>query len=573
MPRLLPITLLSLTFAYLLPRHYPALLSPSPAITFLTVFLPLLLTSALYHVLLYPRFLSPLRYLPGPKPSTLLLGEFPLIYRLPTGFPHITWQKLPNDGLIRYLGLWNTERLFPTSIEMLKEILHTQADVFVKPNTLGGLSTILGKRGLFFAEGEEQKHYRRMLLPSFGVTHLRKLVPVFWDKAMEMVDCIIREAQIPTEDETVTDEEREKGRLVDISKWASLATLDIIGTAGFGYDFNALKNGEEANELSNAYAKLLKRDRAAMGWIMLMMLLPWWLAYWLPTESARTIRKSQKTFQRVSTQLIRERREKQLSNPQSKDSDIKDNDILSVMLRSGEFDTPSGEEIARDQIMTFLAAGHETTATALSWALHALTLHPAHQSLLRTELYTLFPRGPPKALTHADLTQLPKLRNFCLEVLRLYPPVPLTLRTAKRETILNGGVRVPKGTMVVVVPWALHRSTGLWGDDAGEFRPGRWEGYGQPGKECTINSWMLQTFISGPRSCIGEKFSLWEFMVLVTGVVGRVEVRERVEGVGRRLEEMGSIVEIQGGITGKPKDGRVWVKEVEWGSSRGEKEE
>lgn len=373
MPKhLLPITAASLAAAYLLPRHYPELISSSPIFTFFAVFAPLIFAQIVYNVVLYPKLLSPLRHIPGPKASTFFMGEFPTIYRLPSGEPQIAWLDIPNSGLIRYLGLWNTERLFPTSPDTLREVMHTKAHIFVKPSTLGGLSTVLGKRGLFFALGEEHRHYRKMLLPSFALRHLKGLVPVFWEKALEMGNGIAAEAAgtAPAFDDpaasssssssssTSGDEEKGKGRRVDMSRWASLATLDIIGAAGFGYDFGALKRGDHANELSAAYASLLRRDKAAMITFVLNMMLPWWLIFRLPTERAKTIRKANKTIRQVCSQLIKDRRAVQLSGDQ-KEGDGKD--ILSVMLNSGEFDTPDGQAIARDQIMTFLAAGHETS--------------------------------------------------------------------------------------------------------------------------------------------------------------------------------------------------------------------
>lgn len=153
-------------------------------------------------------------------------------------------------------------------------------------------------------------------------------------------------------------------------------------------------------------------------------------------------------------------------------------------------------------------------------------------------------------MTADDLDRLPQLRNFCSEVLRLFPPVPLTLRVAATSTTISGNF-VPKGTVVVIVPWALHRSKSLWGPDAAEFNPKRWEERGKAGAEQGESSYAFQTFISGPRSCIGEKFSLLEFRALLAIIVGRFEL-EKLEG------EM----EIRGGITAKPKEGRVWVREV-----------
>src|SRR5690606_36702960 len=97
------------------------------------------------NVVLYPKLLSPLRHIRGPKASAFFMGEFPTIYRLPSWEPQVAWIDIPNSGLIRYLGLWNTERLFPTSPDTLREVMHTKAHICMKPSTLGGLPPVLGR--------------------------------------------------------------------------------------------------------------------------------------------------------------------------------------------------------------------------------------------------------------------------------------------------------------------------------------------------------------------------------------------------------------------------------------------
>ena len=124
-----------------------------------------------------------------------------------------------------------------------------------------------------------------------------------------------------------------------------------------------------------------------------------------------------------------------------------------------------------DQMMTFLAAGHEITATSMIWAIRALS-QPENrhiQSRLRAEIRTAFPSGLPTTVTYDQISSLKYLSRITSEVLHLYLPVGVTLRVAAEYASLNGAF-VPKGAFIVLSPFAINRSVVLWGVDAEEFR-------------------------------------------------------------------------------------------------------
>ncbi|KAI5778387.1 cytochrome P450 [Geopyxis carbonaria] len=520
--------------AVLLPRSYPQF---APVVTFAAAALTQFVALLVYTVVLYPYYLSPIRHLPGPKCTSWVLGEFPTIFKLPAGEPQRPWSRLPNNGLVRYLGLFNRERIMVTNAKTLQEALHTNASIWVKPQFGGGLNVILGRRGLFFAEGAEHRHLRKQITPAFSHGQVKNLVPVFWEKAVYLGDKVAEEAA-----EGATEDEKADGKVVDISRWCTLSTLDIIGAAGFGYDFQAMETGGESNELAAAFSTLFKRTPMAIFLGLLGMFVPFWLTYWLPFQRSRDVRHAHRTLQRVCLELVQnKRRALQEGKPEATES----RDILSTLLKSGEYDSADGQAVARDQIMTFLAAGHETTSTALSWAVHLLTQYPTIQSALRADVRAAFPAGLPANITFDQLESLKSLRNFCHETLRYIPPVPLTMRVNNAATTL-GGEFIPKNTVLVVCPWALHRDPAVWGADADEFRPERWE-EGMQG-----SNYNFQTFLAGPRSCIGKEFSNTEFRALLAVLVGRFEF-------GRA----GGEVEIAGGLTARPKGGlKVRVREV-----------
>lgn len=207
-------------------------------------------------------------------------------------------------------------------------------------------------------------------------------------------------------------------------------------------------------------------------------------------------------------------------------------DIVTVALGSGGF----GDEQLVDQLMTLLAAGHDTTASALTWALYQLLRFPDKQRRLRDEVRAGLPPPTPGggAVSSADVDALPYLHAVCSEALRTHSPVPLTVREAARDTTVQG-VAVPRGPRLAVAPWATNVDAALWGPDAAEFRPERWLGPGAGsgggavgagagvGVGGAASNYAFLTFLHGPRSCIGAGFARAELACVLAAWVGRFD--------------------------------------------------
>lgn len=183
------------------------------------------------------------------------------------------------------------------------------------------------------------------------------------------------------------------------------------------------------------------------------------------------------------------------------------------MMEEGSF---TDEEL-KNQLMTFMAAGHETTASSLTWCLYALARNPDMQTRLRNEIRAGIPSLDSPITTPETIDSIRYLRNFCNEVTRFYPPVPITLREADVDTTICDQF-IPKGTTIIVCPSAINKSKEFWGEDADVFNPDRWDKEGGAGG-ATTNFAML-TFLAGPRSCIGQKFAVEEFRCMVAALVG-----------------------------------------------------
>lgn len=370
-------------------------------------------------------------------------------------------------------------------------------------------------------------------MPAFAYRHIKDLYPVFWAKSTEMIKAL---ADFTKSQQGEPPSDVAKVPSVEIGDWSNRVTLDIIGTAGMGRDFGSLEDPE--TELATTYKTILQTGGQAALLGLLSLFVPFWLVRSIPVARNKEIPIAVQTIRRTCRQLIEHKKHALESKDQQRGKDI-----ISVALSSGGFT----EENLVDQMMTFLAAGHETTATAMIWAVYALCRNPHYQTRLRDEIRSNLPsiEDASAPISAELLDRLPFLHAVCNEVLRLYPPVTLTLREAAKNTTI-GDQYVPKGTKIILCPGAVNSSKALWGPDALEFNPERWLAPGQANSGGAPSNYAFLTFLHGPRSCIGQAFAKAEFAVLVAGLVGRFEME---------LADPEAELKIRTGITARPKGG------------------
>ncbi|CAK7205634.1 hypothetical protein SEUCBS139899_008412 [Sporothrix eucalyptigena] len=541
------------------------------ASTFVGTYLVQCIAYGIWSLFLYPFYFSPLRHLPQPKSGNVfLLGQFPRINRETTGKPALEWiNTIPNDGLIRYLGLFNQERLIITKPKALAEVLVSKNYDFVKPSQMRhALSRILGV-GILLAEGDEHRFQRKMLAPAFAFRHIKDLYPVFWRKGRESVVAMRRQIN-EQRAAAFPGAPPEESTHLEINSWASRVTLDIIGEAGLGRDFRALENPN--NELTATYRSMLNPTGAARTLAILGLIFPRWFVRLLPFRRNTDIVHASKFLRQTCADLVQEKRAKMQTNKKAEADNntprVTDVDILSVALESGGF---TDEKLA-DQLMTFLAAGHETTSSAMTWAIYLLCANPEVQDRLRAEIRANLPslgddldlepsvvtdeaRAARRDVSSVDLDHLPYLNAVCSEVLRYFSPVPATFRETAVDTTIQGQF-VPRGTRIMLVPWAVNKSVELWGPDALKFDPERWlrPGDGTSGSSAAASpsgsNYSFMTFLHGPRSCIGLQFARAEFACLLATWVGRFQFR--VQNLADLDEDS---LEIQGNVSARPKKG------------------
>lgn len=200
---------------------------------------------------------------------------------------------------------------------------------------------------------------------------------------------------------------------------------------------------------------------------------------------------------------------------------------------------------------------HETTSSAFTWLCYLLASRPEVQRRVREEIRAAIPKASnePGVDIAKVLEGLPYLNGICNETLRLYPTVPVTVRTSIRDTEVIGRP-IPKGVDVIISPWATNRNPRLWGEDAEEFKPERWIDDGKPNNNGGADSNYAQlTFLHGPRSCIGQGFAKAELRCLVAAFAGRFE--------WEMLDKESDLIPA-GVITIKPKNGlHLRLKQIE----------
>lgn len=444
----------------------------------------------------------------------------------------------------------NKERVLLTSSKAISEVLVTKNYDFQKPSSFRwSLGRILGI-GILLAEGDEHKRQRKSLMPAFAFRHIKDLYPLFWSKSKEAVRAMTE--QVRADASAAGGEggsEKDAANLaavMELGDWVSRATLDIIGVAGLGRDFGAIKDPN--NTLSSTYRAVFQPSKQARFLAMLNLFVPGWIVNKIPLKRNDDINQASAVIRGVCRDLVREKRERLARK------ELTDVDILSVAIESGGF---SDDDLV-NQMMTFLAAGHETTASAMQWAIYLLCLHPEVQTRLRDEVRERLPSvNSHEDITALDIDHMPYLAAVCNEVLRYYSPVPMTQREARVDTTI-AGQRIPRGTVAILCPWSVNRSPSLWGDDAGKFDPERWLAKDEKDRASAArggaeSNYAFLTFLHGPRSCIGMGFAKAEFACLLAAVVGRFsfELKNKEEYDEKNME-------YKGGVTVRPAKG-LWV--------------
>ncbi|KAJ7671617.1 cytochrome P450 [Mycena polygramma] len=488
-----------------------------------------LIAYAVFHLVqfLYRDLTSPLRGMIGPANPNVLFGNF---------------MQMANDVLLTdkwrqefgpnfvFKGLFNVSELHTSDTKAISHIVNRSVVYQKAPFNRYSVQRFFGN-GILSAELEDHKRQRRVMNPAFGVAQIRQMTGVFMAKAIKLRD--------------IWDAEMDGNNTIEVFSWLRRATLDIIGEAGFSHQFNGLDN--KPSDLNEVFAQLFdsptsQRDtalRLVQAMIPILRLVP------VPSRLFNAARK--KMFS-IGHELVEQ--SKLASSKELTEGCLTGHrDLLSLLLKANvradipEYQRMSDEEVI-GQIFTFFVAGHETTSSAISWALYALSANQEAQTKLREELLSVSSDTP----TMDELNSLVYLEWVVRETMRVHAPLVFTTRMAMEDDVLPLGkpyidkegeihtsLPIRKGQMIHIPILAVNTDKEIWGPDAAEFKPERWDMVPEAAKAIPSVWGNLLTFFAGPHNCIGFRFSLVEQKALLFTLIRAFKFEQAVPegGIGR----------------------------------------
>lgn len=353
------------------------------------------------------------------------------------------------------------------------------------------LSPLLGD-GLFVSDGEVWRERRRVVAPIVHVSRLPDFAPVMVQTALEARE---RWASLPL------------GAEIDVLAEMAKLTAEIICRTIFGSQLGGVHASEVVSGFADYQRHIMKTDFVSF------LGLPDWLPRWYSPR----VRRAVKRIHGVLDRIIEEAREQRDRNEAS---------IIGRLFDAQEQDggVKFDREALRNEAAVLFMAGHETTANSLAWTWYLLSQSPRVETKLLAEIDRVLGGRAP---TLADVPNLVYTRAVFEETMRLYPPVPMLTREALVDEEFNG-VKIPKGSMIVVSPWLLHRHKKLW-HRPDHFIPERF----LPGGKGPVSKFAYIPFSIGPRICAGMAFGLTEAILCIATLAQQFKLRAKE---GHRVE-------------------------------------
>lgn len=410
--------------------------------------------------------------------------------------------------------------------------------------------------GIVAVFGDEHKKQRKMLAPAFSAESLKGLMPIFTHATNQMMDRFEKDTSL---------EKRWGKDVKDSVKWFGRVTLDIIGRAGFDYDFGAVEQGPNGLAVRSTFHAAMTSTMnvspldAVVGAFMFFVVPS--LLYILPlTDNVRKLREMRSELIKVSHKIV-QAKAKQIRKELEAGVDAKETfagkkDILHLLMRANmspdirEEDRLSDETLA-GQIVTFIFAGHETTATTMSWCTYFLALNPEYQQTLRSNIQKALRALGKDAeaieeLSWADLNsdEMRPLDHAIQETLRLRPPVVTTFRYAVKDDQLpvTTPLKTKDGRTLSTIPIAAGKEIAIsvtgnnldekyFGAETHLFKPDRWNNLPELHAKSKLPSpYGSFVFNGGPKVCIGNKFAMTEMKIILIRVLAKYRI-EPVEGL------------------------------------------
>jgi cytochrome P450 len=337
--------------------------------------------------------------------------------------------------------------------------------------------------GLLTSQGELWRKQRKAVQPVFQAKRIAQQLDSIVAAAQNLVSSL---------------RSRVGAGPVDMREEMTGLTLDVLGRTLVAADLG------EFDTMGHSFEAV--QDQAIFEMMSLNA-----VPIWAPLPRQRRFHKARKDLQDIVDKLAAQR----IANPSADGADI----ISRLIESTGqETDPRVARTRMRDELVTLLLAGHETTASTLSWSFYLIDKHPEVWERLHEEAVEAFSGDEP--LTYKDLYRFPYTTMVIEEVMRLYPPVWILPRLAQQEDEI-GGYYVPAGADVLVCPYLLHRHPGFWPDPT-RFDPERFA----PDKSAGRNRYSYIPFGAGPRFCVGNSLGMMEATIVLAAVARELRLKK-----------------------------------------------
>eukprot|EP00798_Chlamydomonas_sp_ICE-L_P004658 gene4658-14855_t len=558
-------------------------------LTGLSVFIAIVavLFVALFHKKLFRRPVPGTITVPVPQPCHWLLGHLPLLIPLMKAGGHLDAliQDIMKEGTVGkvfMLHLGVSDFVIVQDADAVKEILSTKG--IPKSPTYDTLHPFIGSKSMLVSEGARWHQQRSAFNPSFAYVFLKQLVPTFVDAGMKLLLsvflfsvilfsvilfsvilfsaflfsvilfsvflfsaslytysmfslCLLRVFSVSSVSlfsvaviDKYTSTEEKEGPIVKLQPLMTGLTLDIICHVALAESFNSLEAAElevlgskakvsgspPASEMYYLFQELVEAASESSRGGGLKKFVPWHMY---------RLHKAQTRFDRVILKVVEERIRQIQENKANAPADILSMAVATAADEGGGLDL---QDIL-SQVKTFLFAGHDTTATTMSFAIYEVSKNPEIERKVLEEIASVCSIRSP---TSVELAQLTYMGCVVKETLRMWPPGGTARMAEVGETIQGYDIG---GKIMYIAHLPIHRDPDYWGPDADVFRPERWQDEAYVAK---LHPFCYMPFSKGPRDCIGQNFAQLEIKTLLSILLVRyrfVYTHDKPEAQGFRI--------------------------------------
>ncbi|CEG44531.1 Cytochrome P450, E-class, group I [Plasmopara halstedii] len=460
------------------------------------------------------------KHLPAPEKDYPILGHTLEILKAQKSRKSLDWvlkycRKFQGKPWrFRIFGRHST--IVVCSPQIFEDVQKTQFDAFDKsPRVSEAMYDVLGQ-GIFAISGPLWQHQRKTASHLFTTQMVQYAMEEVVPKKLEMLMKRLNE---------ICAGEEKSSKVVDMKRMMNMYTMDVFAQVGFDVDVQSVESGQNAElmeSLDRISRRVLERIQQP-AWV-------WKLQRWLNVGAEKHLAKDVKLVDNLVFGVISRSIETK-KQQEAKTSSRKD--LISLFIEKSEIEytkgvhTQNDVKLMRDFVLSFLVAGRETTATAMSWVILMFNRYPNVLKRVRQELVDKFPdltSDNLHVLNLENLCQLVYLEAVVRETLRLFPVAPVSGRSTTRDVWLCEGTFVKAGTRVIMPHYAMGRMSTVWGPDVEEFKPERWI---EPisGKIKIVSPFKFSVFLGGPRICLGMKFALAEIKLTLAKLVSKFEFR------------------------------------------------